>query len=98
MLHHIENHIDTMRSKSDHVKKRYAFFMSFGITAIIFVFWLASWNVGPDTSAIAAQVRSPLSSATASVADAFVYMKESLFGANKTNYSADNIEVVGGKN
>ncbi len=98
MLHHVEKHIERVREKPDAHKKRYAFFVSGGITVVIFLFWLASFNIGGNTSAVAAQVKSPVSSVTASAADAFGYIKDVIFGANKTDYSSDNIEVVAGKN
>ncbi len=97
MLHHVENHIEKMRGKPHHVKKQYAFSVSLGVTAIIFVFWLASFGVGASRDVVAKKVESPVSAMTASVSDAFKYAKELFFGANKTTYSSDNVEVVGGK-
>lgn len=86
-----------MRQKPDHVKKQYALVVSAGFTAIILIFWLASFSVGSDAKAVAAQVKSPMQSMTASASDAFGYVKDMIFGKNKTNYSSDNVEVTGGK-
>ena len=98
MLHHVENHIVRMREKPIHVRKQYAFLVSLAVTLIIFGFWIASFGVQTVTSAQGIQTPSPLSSLTAGVGDGFTYVKELFFGANKTTYSSDNVEVTGGKN
>jgi CDP-diglyceride synthetase len=99
MLHHLENHIEKMRSKPSHIKTQYAFFVSLGITAIIFVFWINSFGVKMAAMADGAAVASPAQSLTAGVGDAFHYIKELFVGANKATYTSDNVEVVGkGKN
>ncbi len=98
MLHHIENHIENMRQKPDHKKRQYAFAVSLGITAIIFVFWLSSFGIGTEgNNNVAVEVRSPLESVTASASDAFKYAKDLIFGTSKIEYSSDNVEVVPGK-
>lgn len=98
MIHHIERHIDNMRQKPDHEKRRYALFVSLGFTAIVFVFWLTSFNIGAGKSAEAmADVKSPIASMTASASDAFNYVKDMIVGHNKATYSADSVEVTGGK-
>ncbi len=88
-----------MREKPEHIRKQYAFLVSLGITGVIFLFWLASFRIQStqvaDVSPV--KVQSPISSLTASAGDAFTYVKELIFGANKAQYSSDNIEVVPGK-
>lgn len=97
MLEHIEN----MRTKPEHVRRRYAFLVSFSITAVIFFGWLASFglNTSPvltkKSSNDGALVEAPVSSLTASVAGAYEDMKSIFFGSNKVDYSS-NIEVTGG--
>jgi len=96
MLHHVENHIEKMRRKPLHVKKQYSFLVSLTITLIIFGFWLNSFGIRANESTLANKAPSPISSLTAGAGDAFVYVKELFFGANKTVYSSDNVEVTGG--
>ncbi len=98
MLHHIENHIENMRQKPDHKKKQYALLVSGAITLVILGFWTASktFSLNPAAAAMA-KAQTPVKTLTASAGDAFDYVKGLLFGANKTEYSSDNIEVVGGK-
>ncbi len=103
MIHHIENHIERMREKPEHVRKQYAFFSSLGITAIILMFWVASFNgsFAIDPTVIATEkteVESPVSSLTANVSDAFTYVKDMIFGVNKAEYESDVVEVVPGRN
>ena len=98
MIHHVINHIERVREKPDHKKKQYALFVSLGITSIIFVFWITSFTIGADAKSEAmAKVKSPIGAMTASAGDAYDYIKTFIFGANKTQYSSDNVEVTAGK-
>lgn len=97
MLEHIEN----MKRKPEHVKRRYAFLVSFSITAVIFFGWVASY--GLNTSPVLADksvkgestIEAPVSSLTASVIGAYDDVKNIFFGSNKVDYSS-TIEVTGG--
>ena len=97
MLHHIENHIENMRQKPVHVRKQYAFFVSFGITVLIFGIWISAhtFSLDPQAAEIAKKA-SPVKTLTASAADAFGYVKSYFVGGNKVKYE-DNVEVVPGK-
>lgn len=97
MLHHLENHLEHMRQKPDHIKKQYALFLSGGITLVILGFWLASNNLSlnPEAAAMAKKA-SPVSTLTASAADAFDYIKGYFVSGNKVKYE-DTVEVVPGK-
>ena len=98
MIEYIEKHIGRLRQKPEHVRKHIAFFTSFGITAIIFIFWIVSFGINSQVVADNnVEVKPPLSSLTASIGDVFVYIKEMIVGANKATYSSDNIEVSPGK-
>jgi hypothetical protein len=98
MMEHIEN----MRTKPEHVRRRYAFLVSFSISALILVGWIASY--GFSTSPVLTQknadgdsvVEAPVSSLTASAFGAFSDIKSIFFGSNKTEYNGE-IEVTGGK-
>ena len=99
MLEHIEN----MRSKHEHIKKRYAFLISFSISTLIFVGWIASYGLHKtpivldkkDTDS-ETKVEAPASALTASVSGLFDDLKSMFSGSNKIEYSAP-IEVKGGK-
>lgn len=99
MLEHIEN----MRSKPEHIKKRYAFFVSFSISVLIFAGWISSYGLH-KTPVLAdkkdldqsTKVEPPASALTASVAGLFDDLKTMFSGSNKIEYSAP-IEVKAGK-
>ncbi len=93
----IDQHLQSLRSKPEHVRKRISFWSSFGITAIIFVFWLGSFsNSGSQMqSAVAKKVQNadtPGKTLVAGVGTLFTDIKELVFGAKKVEYSS--IEVL----
>lgn len=96
MMHHIEK----IRSKPEHIRRRFALITSLSITAIIFIFWIVSMSVtksGPTDSSVA-MIKEPSSSLTANISGAFKYVRDILVGANKAEYKAGSqIEVVAGK-
>lgn len=96
----LQTHLENLRGKPEHVRKRFAFWSSFGVTAIIFVFWLASFSASGNTSntVIASAVEkagSPGSSLIAGVGNFFVDIKEMIFGTKKITYT--EVEVSPGK-
>lgn len=96
----VQTYFESLRAKPDHEKKRFAFWTSFGITALIFVFWLGSFTaLGNAAQApVAAAVQkagSPGQSLVASVGSLFTDVKELVFGARKMTYSS--VEVLPGK-
>jgi hypothetical protein len=97
MLHHIENHIENMRQKPEHIKRQYALGVSLGITLVIFGVWASSksFSLNPEAAAMAKKA-SPVKTLTASAGDAFDYVKSYFVGGNKVKYE-DPIEVVPGK-
>ena len=71
----IQSHIENLRSKPEHVRKHIAFWTSFGITLIIFTFWIASFTAfGKNTQKSVADAvnhaGTPVQSLTASAGDA----------------------------
>ena len=97
----LQAHLENIRSKPEHVRKRIAFWTSFSLTAVIFVFWLASFTTtfgtarNPTVAATVAKAGSPGESLIAGVGDFFVDIKEMIFGSKKMTYS--EVEVTGGK-
>lgn len=98
MLEHIEN----MKSKPEHIRKRYAFLVSFSVTMIIFLGWMASYSIKSSPvltdSGVNGEtkVEAPVTSLTASVGNIFNDLKTMFSGSNKVEYSSQ-IEVIGGK-
>lgn len=87
-------HIEKLRAKPDHVKRRIAFFTSLCFTSLVFAIWIGSFKV--QNSPTAVDIKSPASSITASVIDSVKYIKDSFFGSNKASYQA-TIEAIPGK-
>ncbi len=95
----LESYIENLRSKPDHVKKRYAFWTSFGVSFVIFAFWLGSFSSwgSASSSAVATVVNkagSPGQSLIAGVGSFFGDMKNMVFGAKKVKYTS--VEIVPG--
>ena len=93
----MNNYIDNLKSKPEHVKKRFAFLVSFVFSFVVFAGWIASY--GFKSSPVLAdkeKVDAPVSSLTASVIGAYEDIKNMIFGANKMQYEENVIEVSGG--
>ncbi len=94
-------HIDNMRAKPEHIRKRYAFIVSFSVTTVIFLGWIASYGLKSspvltdENGNSTEKVEAPLSSMTASIFNAFSDIKGMIFGSNKTEHSS--VEITGGK-
>ncbi|MEK7642089.1 MAG: hypothetical protein AAB365_03840 [Patescibacteria group bacterium] len=90
--------LENLRAKPHHVRSRIAFWSSFGITAIIFMFWLGSFSAaGSSSTAVAAAVDkagAPGQSLIAGVGGFFVDLKEMFFGSKKIKYA--EVEVTPG--
>jgi hypothetical protein len=95
-----QSYLQTLRAKSDGSKKQIAFWSSFGITAIIFVFWLASFSAfGTGAKATVAsavnKAATPSQSLVASVGGFFGDIKDLFFAPRKVTYT--DIQVSPGK-
>ncbi len=89
-------HIHKLRARPNHEKKRIAFVVSAGITAIIFVFWIASFNPSTgasDNNSGVANVVSPFESIKNNVASAYDSVFNSAADATKKEIQ---VEVVPG--
>ena len=96
----IEAYISNLKSQPAHIRQQIAFWSSFGVTVVIFLFWLASVTgvTGSATSTVAQAVDragSPAQSITASVGSLFGDIKDIFFAPKKITYSS--IEVRPGK-
>lgn len=96
----LQSHLENLRAKPEHIRKRYAFWTSLGITVVIFAFWVASFSSWSATStpAVAATVDkagTPAQSMIAGVGSFFGDLKDMIFGAKKIKYTS--VEVAPGK-
>jgi len=95
----LQTTLENLRSKPPHIRSRIAFWSSFGITAVIFMFWLATFSVtGTQNSVVASAVDKagiPGQSLIAGVGNFFVDIKDMIFGAQKIEYA--EVEVSAGK-
>ena len=89
------NHIENLRAKPDHIKKKVAFFTSLTVTLIIFVSWIISNNViyskGEDV-----KIDTPTSSLSANVSGFFSSIKNIFKESSKNIYTSSDIEVTPG--
>jgi hypothetical protein len=93
--------LHSLRNKPEHVRRHIALWSSLGVTAVIFMFWLASFTAtitgqqNPVTVAMS-KAGTPVQSLVAN-ASSFLYdIRDMIFGPKKVQYS--NIEVLpGGK-
>jgi hypothetical protein len=95
----IERYLSELRTKPEHIRRRFAFWTSLGITFVIFVFWLSSFSrFGVASRMIVAyEVRkagTPAESLVAAVGSFFVDIKDLVFGAKKMTYSS--VEIAPG--
>lgn len=97
MIHHIERHIENMKQKPEHVRKRYAFVVSGIFTLIIFFGWIASYGIINTPSKDALATKAPIQSLTAGVGDVWDYIKDMFNGSNQAEYVSPDIEVLPGK-
>ena len=95
----IQNHIENLKAKPEHVRRRAAFWYSFGLTAIIFVFWIGSFSsIGgsaktyvasavDSAGAPAQSIMASVGSAASSIGSFFVDIKELIFSPKKVIYN-----------
>src|SRR3989344_4106766 len=96
----LQNHIENLRAKPHHIRKRIAFWSSFGVTALIAVFWVASMTSSgtPVQGAVAKAVNKanpPGQSLVAAVGSLFGDVRDLVMSPKKVEYGA--IEVVAGE-
>lgn len=95
----LQSYIENLKQRPEHVRRRYAFGVSLGVTAIIFAFWLASFSViGNAAKGTVAQVmgrvETPTQSMVAAVGSFFTDLKDIVLGPKKIQYS--EVEVLPG--
>jgi hypothetical protein len=96
----IHSHIEHLKTKPEHIKKQIAFWSAFGITFVIFAFWVASYtaagkNAEQSVTHAVAQAGSPAQSLVASVGGFFGDIKDLMFKPRTVTYT--DIQVTPGK-
>ncbi len=96
----LSSHIEHLKTKPEYIRKRIAFWSSFGVTAIIAMFWVSSFTAfGTRPSATVSQVvnnaSTPAQSLVASVGDLFIDFKNMFFKPKIMQYG--EVEVRPGK-
>jgi hypothetical protein len=93
--------LDELRGKPEAVRKRVAFWSSFGLTALIFVFWVTTITIfspskrGGAVAAAVDKVGTPAQSLIAGVGGFFGDVKELIFTPKRVTYT--DIEVEAGE-
>lgn len=82
----IIGHIENMKQKPEHVRKRYAFLISFSVSFIILAGWIGSYSITKSPTL----ADKPVTSLTASVFDAFKDIKDIFVGTNQFKYSSES--------
>lgn len=93
----LTDHIDRLREKPEHIRRRIAFWSAGGMSVLIFVFWMASFSISGHTasgalSRAAAQARSPVTSMVAAVGDLFSDLRNLIWSPKKVQYV--NVEAI----
>ncbi len=89
----LQTHLENLRARPEHIRRRIAFTGALAITLVVFVFWLASFTAmvtgRPNpVSAAVSRVESPGQSLIASVGAVFYDLKDLVFGPKKVTYSS----------
>ena len=96
----LQTYLENLRAKPEHEKKRFAFWSSLGFTAVLFVFWAASFTVNISSSqSVVAQTlektSAPAQSLIASVGSFFGDIADYFVSPKVIEYKS--LEVVPGK-
>jgi hypothetical protein len=96
----LQNHLENLRAKPEHIRKQIAFWSAFGVTLVIFVFWISSFmgftkTAGQAVSSAVEKAGTPAQSLTASVGGFFTDIKDLIFSPRKVTYS--DVIVTPGK-
>jgi hypothetical protein len=96
----ITSYVDSLRTKPEHIRRKASFWWAFGITAVIAILWLASFEFGGSSSkssadAVAQSVSSPGESMAAAVGDLAGDLWSRIVGPKKVRLS--EVQAVPGK-
>jgi len=89
----LQDHLENLRAKPEHIRRRIAFTSALGFTLIVFAFWAASFSAEitgrPNPVSVAvAKAGTPGQSLIAGVGSLFYDIKDLVFGPKKVTYSS----------
>jgi hypothetical protein len=99
------NYINNLKTKPEHIRKRFAFMFASTFTIIVFAGWVASFGLvnnstlSKNTDKKSNQninIDRPVSSLSATAIGEWSDIKSIFFGSNKVEFSNDSIEVLPG--
>lgn len=95
-----EAYLDNLRTKPEHVRRRFAFWWAVVITVVIAIFWLGSrsgfgLNKDVATASVAEKISTPGTALVAGIGALGKDVWELIFGAKEVSYSA--VEILPGK-
>ncbi len=95
-----QTYLENLRSRPEHIRKRYSVFVSLGLTIVIFAFWLQSFSFfsGSSGEVVTKAVKktgTPAQSLVAGVGSFINDIREIVFGSKKVIYTT--VEVKPGR-
>ncbi len=99
------NYINNLKTKPEHIRKRFAFMFASTLTFIVFAGWIASSGlvtnktISKNTDRKSSQgtsIDKPISSLSATAIGAWSDIKSIFFGSNKVEFTNDSIEILPG--
>ncbi len=86
------SHLHNLRNKPPHIRQHIAFWSALGLTAIIFVFWSASFSLSKPSPSVViskalAQPNPPLESMLAAVGSLYDSVRDRIFSPKKIEFS-----------
>lgn len=98
-MHTVVSYIEGLRERPEHIRRKAAFWWALGITAVVLVFWLATFSVTGDAvrssaASVASRVSSPAASLVAGTGALANDVWRSLMGPKKVSFSAAEVQVV----
>lgn len=99
------DYIENLKGKPEHIRRRFAFLVSFSFTFLVFAGWIASYGFVPSKVAVKSPsninkekitAEAPVSTLTATAMGAWTDIKSMFSGSNKVEFTNDSIEVIPG--
>lgn len=101
------NYINNLKSKPEHIRRRFAFLVASSFTFIVFMGWITTIQLG-DTVKVADEtdsnsktqeiaVDTPVTTLSATAINAWNDVKSIFLGSNKAKFDNNLIEVLPGK-
>lgn len=105
------NYINNLKTKPEHIKKRFAVFVSSGFTFFVLFVWIASYGITnnsiiskndvnneniENTEKNKVAIETPAKSLTATAINTWNDLKSIFVGSNKVEFTNDSVEITAG--